>query len=132
MTFYCTPPIHPPACLFMASDAILDGQQISWNPSCLWTPRCILGVFRRFAEGPPTATWTRPGGGIVPPSLALDLGPSACGPIAPIGLNPWPGSLNPPLSRQTPPRAPKHMAGQMGGINMKAGQMGGINRAQNS
>ena len=86
MTFYCTPPIQPPACLFMASNAILDGQQISWNPSCLWTPRCILGVFRRFAEGPPTATWTRPGGGIVPASLALDLGPSAFGPIAPLDL----------------------------------------------
>ena len=88
MTFYCTPPIQPPACLFMASNAILDGQQISWNPSCLWTPRCILGAFRRFAKWPSTATWTRPGGGIAPVSLALRLGPEAFCPIAPLDLTP--------------------------------------------
>ena len=46
-------------------------------------------------------------------------------PHCPLGLNPWPGSLNPPLSRQTSPKAPKHMAKQMGGDKHEGRANGG-------
>ena len=61
MTFYCTPPIQPPACLFMASNAILDGQQISWTRVVCGLPAASWG----FSAGLPRGLPQLPGPGLV-------------------------------------------------------------------